>query len=72
MKEKLIRYSNRKTYSTTQKKYVKLTELLQKLKSNEEFEIVEHGTGVDITDKVMCQAMANSGLTIAQIKKALA
>jgi polyhydroxyalkanoate synthesis regulator protein len=71
MKETLVRYSNRKTYSTTQKKYVNLKYLLQKLQADEEFVVTEHKTGADITAKTMRQAVASSDLTLEQIKKAL-
>jgi polyhydroxyalkanoate synthesis regulator protein len=71
MKETLIRYTNRKTYSTTQKKYVNLKYLMQKLQADEDFVVTEHKTGIDVTTKVMRQAVANSDLTIEQIKKAL-
>lgn len=71
MKETLIRYSNRKTYSTTQKKYVNLAYLMQKLKSDEDFVVTEHKSGTDVTSKVIRQAVASSDLTVEQIKKAL-
>lgn len=71
MKEQFIRYANRKTYSTLQKKYVNISYLLEKVKNNEEFTVTEKETGSDITSKVVRQAVANSNLTIEQIRKAL-
>jgi polyhydroxyalkanoate synthesis regulator protein len=71
MKERIIRYANRKTYSTLQKKYVNLDYLLSKLKNSEDFCVTEKETGNDITAKVIRQAVATSDLSIEQIKKAL-
>jgi polyhydroxyalkanoate synthesis regulator protein len=71
MKENLIRYTNRKTYSLTKKKYVNLQYLLQKVKDGEDFAVTEHKTGLDVTSKIVRQAVANSDLTIEQLKKAL-
>jgi len=71
MKETFVRYANRKTYSTSQSKYVNLDYLLQKLKNSEEFTVTEKETGADITTKVMRQAVATSNLTLEQIKAAL-
>ncbi len=71
MKETLVRYSNRKTYSISQRKYVNLAYLLQKLASNEDFVVTEHKTGKDVTSKLIRQAVATSELTAEQIKKAL-
>ncbi len=71
MKETFVRYANRKTYSTSQSKYVNLDYLLQKLKNSEEFTVTEKETGIDITAKVVRQAVATSDLSLAQIKAAL-
>jgi polyhydroxyalkanoate synthesis regulator protein len=71
MKEQFIRYSNRKTYSTLQKKYVNLDYLLQKVKDSEEFTVTEKDTGNDITSKVVRQAVATSTLSVEQIRAAL-
>ena len=71
MKEQFIRYSNRKTYSTLQKKYVNLDYLLQKVKDSEEFTVTEKDTGNDITSKVVRQAVATSSLSVEQIRAAL-
>jgi polyhydroxyalkanoate synthesis regulator protein len=71
MKEIFVRYANRKTYSTSQSKYVNLDYLLQKLKNSEDFTVTEKETGVDITAKVVRQAVATSNLSVEQIKVAL-
>ena len=71
MKEQFIRYSNRKTYSTLQKKYVNLDDLLQKVKDKEDFTVTEKDTGNDVTSKVVRQAVATSNLSIEQIRAAL-
>lgn len=71
MKEQFIRYSNRKTYSTLQKKYVNLDYLLQKVKDKEDFTVTEKDTGNDVTSKVVRQAVATSNLSIEQIRAAL-
>jgi polyhydroxyalkanoate synthesis regulator protein len=71
MKETFVRYANRKTYSTSQSKYVNLDYLLQKLKNSEDFTVTEKETGIDITAKVVRQAVATSDLSLAQIKAAL-
>lgn len=71
MKEQFIRYSNRKTYSTLQKKYVNLDYLLEKVKNREDFTVTEKTTGNDVTSKVIRQAVATSDLSIEQIRTAL-
>jgi polyhydroxyalkanoate synthesis regulator protein len=71
MKEQFIRYSNHKTYSTLQKKYVNLDYLLQKVKDKEDFTVTEKDTGNDVTSKVVRQAVATSNLSIEQIRAAL-
>jgi polyhydroxyalkanoate synthesis regulator protein len=71
MKEQFIRYSNRKTYSLSQKKYVNLDVLLSKLANGEGVTVTQKGTGEDVTQKVVKQAIAVSKLDMAEIKKAL-
>jgi len=71
MKEQFIRYSNRKTYSLSQKKYVNLDVLLSKLANGEGVTVTQKGTGEDVTQKVVKQAIAVSKLDMADIKRAL-
>ena len=56
--ETIKKFKNRKLYSKTTKGYVTLTYLVDKIKRNESFQVVEHGTNADITAKTLKQALA--------------
>lgn len=55
--ETIKKFKNRKLYSKTTKGYVTLTYLVDKIKRNESFQVVEHGTNNDITAKTLKQAL---------------
>lgn len=61
--ETIKKFKNRKLYSKTTKGYVTLTYLVDKIKRNESFQVVEHGTNVDITAKTLKQALTTVELT---------
>jgi polyhydroxyalkanoate synthesis regulator protein len=61
--ETIKKFKNRKLYSKTTKGYVTLTYLVDKLRKNESFQVVEHGTNNDITAKTLKQALTTVDLT---------
>lgn len=61
--ETIKKFKNRKLYSKTTKGYVTLTYLVDKIKRNESFQVVEHGTNLDVTAKTLKQALATVELS---------
>lgn len=61
--ETIKKFKNRKLYSKTTKGYVTLNYLVDKIKRNESFQVVEHGTNNDITAKTLKQALATVELS---------
>ena len=61
--ETIKKFKNRKLYSKTTKGYVTLNYLVDKIKRNESFQVVEHGTNTDITAKTLKQALATVELS---------
>jgi polyhydroxyalkanoate synthesis regulator protein len=55
--ETIKKFKNRKLYSKTTKSYVTLNYLVDKLRNKESFQVVEHGTNLDITSKTLRQAL---------------
>ena len=51
--ETIKKFKNRKLYSKTTKGYVTLNYLVDKIKRNESFQVVEHGTNNDVTAKTL-------------------
>jgi len=76
---KIKKYSNRKLYDTTDKKYISFDELSELIKSGEEVLIEDNETGEDITASVVAQLLARenreqssdipSGLLIQLLRK---
>lgn len=60
--ETIKKFKNRKLYSKTTKGYVALNYLVDKIRRSESFQVVEHGTGVDITAKTLRQALTTVDL----------
>lgn len=69
--EIIIRYKNRKYYSTLKKRYTSLEEMVERLKEDELFKIIEHKTEIDITSKVLKQALINTKMSESVVKKLL-
>jgi polyhydroxyalkanoate synthesis regulator protein len=67
--ETIKKFKNRKLYSKTTKSYVTLNYLVDKLRNKESFQVVEHGTNLDITSKTLKQALVTVDLTDDVIKK---
>lgn len=67
--ETIKKFKNRKLYSKTTKSYVTLNYLVDKLKNKESFQVVEHGTNLDITSKTLKQALVTVDLNDDVIKK---
>jgi polyhydroxyalkanoate synthesis repressor PhaR len=51
------RYSNRKLYDTTDKRYVTLPELAKLIQSGAEVEVTDKDTGDDLTGAVLAQVI---------------
>ena len=57
-KELIIKYSNRKLYSTKSSKYISLNEVYEKYNAGEPFSVIEHKTKSNITSSVIMKSMA--------------
>jgi polyhydroxyalkanoate synthesis regulator protein len=69
--ETIKKFKNRKLYSKTTKSYVTLTYLVDKLRNKESFQVVEHGTNLDITNKTLRQALTTVELNDATVRKVI-
>jgi polyhydroxyalkanoate synthesis regulator protein len=69
--ETIKKFKNRKLYSKTTKSYVTLNYLVDKLRNKESFQVVEHGTNLDITNKTLKQALVTVDLTDDIVKRAI-
>jgi polyhydroxyalkanoate synthesis regulator protein len=69
--ETIKKFKNRKLYSKTTKSYVTLNYLVDKLRNKESFQVVEHGTNLDITSKTLKQALINVDLTDDVVRKVI-
>jgi polyhydroxyalkanoate synthesis regulator protein len=67
--ETIKKFKNRKLYSKTTKSYVTLNYLVSKLRNKESFQVVEHGTNLDITSKTLKQALITVDLTDDVVKR---
>jgi len=67
--ETIKKFKNRKLYSKTTKSYVTLNYLVNKLRNKEPFQVVEHGTNVDITSKTLKQALITVDLNSDTVKR---
>lgn len=56
--EVIKKYTNRKLYSTTLSKYVKLEYVLDLVKTNQKFSVIKNDTKTDITRETMMQSLA--------------
>jgi polyhydroxyalkanoate synthesis regulator protein len=69
--ETIKKFKNRKLYSKTTKSYVTLTYLVDKLRNKESFQVVEHGTNLDITSKTLKQALVTVDLADEVVKRVI-
>lgn len=69
--ETIKKFKNRKLYSKTTKSYVTLTYLVDKLKRNESFQVIEHNTNLDVTHKTLKQALTTVDLTDDTVRNIL-
>jgi polyhydroxyalkanoate synthesis repressor PhaR len=51
------RYSNRKLYDIARKRYVRLEEIAERIRSGEEVQIVDHVTRQDLTTVTLAQIL---------------
>lgn len=69
--ETIKKFKNRKLYSKTTKGYVTLNYLVDKIKRNESFQVVEHGTNLDVTAKTLKQALTSVELSEDVVRKVI-
>ena len=69
--ETIKKFKNRKLYSKTTRGYVTLNYLVDKIRRNESFQVLEHGTNLDITAKTMRQALTTVELTEDVMRKVI-
>jgi polyhydroxyalkanoate synthesis regulator protein len=69
--ETIKKFKNRKLYSKTTKSYVTLNYLVDKLRNKESFQVVEHGTNLDITSKTLKQALVTVDLADEVVKRVI-
>lgn len=69
--ETIKKFKNRKLYSKTTKGYVTLTYLVDKIKRNESFQVVEHGTNLDVTAKTLKQVLTLVELSEDVVRKVI-
>jgi polyhydroxyalkanoate synthesis regulator protein len=69
--ETIKKFKNRKLYSKATKSYVTLNYLVDKLRNKESFQVVEHGTNLDITSKTLKQALVTVELTDDVVKRVI-
>lgn len=69
--ETIKKFKNRKLYSKTTKSYVTLNYLVDKLRNKESFQVVEHGTNVDITSKTLKQALVTVDLNDDVVRRVI-
>jgi polyhydroxyalkanoate synthesis regulator protein len=69
--ETIKKFKNRKLYSKTTKGYVTLNYLVDKLRNRESFQVLEHGTNIDITSKTLKQALTTVDLTDDVVKRVI-
>lgn len=58
------RYTNRKMYNTSTRKYVTLDEIAELLQAGEEVQVIDHPTGEDITTATLTQILAQQEKSI--------
>jgi polyhydroxyalkanoate synthesis repressor PhaR len=54
------KYSNRKLYDSTDKKYIKINEITDLIQSGEEVTIIDNKTGEDITSEIVSQQVGEN------------
>jgi polyhydroxyalkanoate synthesis regulator protein len=69
--ETIKKFKNRKLYSKTTKSYVTLNYLVDKLRNKESFQVVEHGTNLDITSKTLKQALVTVDLNDDVVRRVI-
>jgi len=69
--ETIKKFKNRKLYSKTTKSYVTLNYLVDKLRNRESFQVVEHGTNLDITNKTLKQALVTVDLSDDVVRRVI-
>jgi len=53
----IVRYKNRKMYSTSMKKYLVLPEILREVRSGLEVRVIDHKSKADITTQTLLRAL---------------
>jgi polyhydroxyalkanoate synthesis regulator protein len=66
---KIIKYNNRKLYSTNLSRYIVLPELVKLVRDNIDFTVEEHKTKKDVTGDTLKQALLTVELSASEVKK---
>lgn len=66
---KIIKYNNRKLYSTSLSRYVVLPELVKLVRDNVDFTVEEHKSKKDVTSDTLKQALLTVELSASEMKK---
>jgi polyhydroxyalkanoate synthesis regulator protein len=66
---KIVKYNNRKLYSTSLSRYVVLPELVKLVRDNVDFTVEDHKSKKDITGETLKQALLTVDLSEMEMKK---
>lgn len=61
--ETIVKYKNRKLYSTVNSKYVNLNYIINQIKNNNDVIILEHGSNINVTNEVLSEAILKINVT---------
>jgi polyhydroxyalkanoate synthesis regulator protein len=62
--EIIMKYNNRKLYSTAVSAYVSLDYIVELVKSNQKFQVIESSSKLDITKKILRSTMSDLPLSL--------
>lgn len=65
--EQIIRYSNRKLYSKSLKKYVNQAYLIDLVKLDSNFQVLQHDTNNDITANILVSCLGDIEVKKSQV-----
>ena len=67
MSKTLKYYSNRNLYDTNESRYTNHLEVIEHLKKGLDIEIIDHNTGHNIEDVILCEVIKSVKLTKEQL-----
>ena len=65
----VTKYGNRKLYSKTDKKYLTLNALRDKVRTGTEVKVTDHKTGADVTAKTLAAIVSTLNLDTTKLSK---